>query len=85
MKTLADFKRWVQPGKKLTLIEHSRGHKDLNMVRSVVTVQTNAFSMLGSNGKECWLDYPKAKEVTFEGLTMTVNAYGCRMVYRLEE
>jgi len=84
MKNMADFKRWLKPGKEMTLIEHSYGHKDINLCRKVITVQTNCFSMLGSNGKESWLSYPKSKQVSFDGNIMTIFEDDFKMVYRLE-
>ena len=72
--TLAQLKRDIQSGaiKALQTVEFNgvavpdEGTR-LSGVRKVMTVQTNAFSLLTDRGTESWVEYPKAKQLEYTG------------------
>lgn len=67
MKTatsLAEFKRKLQVGSKWQALNHI-DQKDLG-IREVSKVQTNAVAFKMPNGRESWLDFPKAKDMQFD-------------------
>lgn len=66
--SLAEFKRMLQPGTKWHAYHHGGGSmapKDMG-VREVSKLQSNAVAFKMENGKESWLQFPKAKEMKFE-------------------
>lgn len=66
MKNLAQFKRWVAKGKEIEFVENRfKGASAELGVRKINKVQTNAFTTITLNGKDSFLDYPKAKHMKF--------------------
>ena len=61
MKILADIKRRMTIGTKMTLIDSSmKNHRYLNLPRKIDLVQSNAVRFSGGS----YLQYPKANEVS---------------------
>jgi len=77
MKTLADFKRAIQPGTKWEGFNHY--YKSSLGVREISKVQSNsfAFKTVRDNGEvvDSWADFPKAKDIAFNE-DGTVDIYG---------
>lgn len=65
IKNLSQFKKWLQKGNKIQFVENTIKPEMANgQIREVNKVQTNSFTTL-VNGKDSWLDFPKAKEIKF--------------------
>lgn len=78
MKTLSQFKRELKNGtiKTLTLL---KGGKEIyhNIPREVSKIQTNGLYLL-NNGKNSWLEFPKAKLFEFVGDKIRIYLPGFR-------
>lgn len=75
MKTLADLKRALTPGRELTLL--SRFGREMNQTRKVVKLQTNAV-VFNVDGKTSWLTWPKASLLEFDGEYIKTYGKGTR-------
>lgn len=68
MKTLADLKRTLTVGTRLTLIDTNMvGHKYLNITRAIEKVQTNSIKFEGGS----WLEFGKAADYTINDREFT--------------
>ena len=71
MRTVADFKRALQPGVRVTLLDAPWFPSANGIAREVVRVQTTKFSLRTTRADgsqvESWCDYPKARDATFDG------------------
>ncbi|SRR6266404_3474446 len=84
MKTLADFKRRLTIGTKLTYEFHRSTTIVGNLGNTVIPasglqarvvsrLQSNGVWFMRADGKESWLDWPKAKDLIFvDDNTVTV-------------
>lgn len=79
MKTLADLKRAIKVGTRLRCLYHFKG-KEWEKEREVVKVQTNGFyTYMDKNHKSIWMDFPKSKDVEFNGKMFTVFQNGNKL------
>lgn len=63
MKTIADLKRKLIPGRKITLTFFGGNqHKFLNQEREVHSVQMSGVYLINENGEKSFLDFPRKKE-----------------------
>jgi len=77
MKTLAELKRDLRVGKKLTLTYHHLGKCNiLNKKREIIKIQTNAIVLKTENksGKS-WLDLPPSSLLEYND--NIIKIYGC--------
>ena len=77
MKTLADVKRAVTLGTTWTATSFFNGHPYKFGLREVTREQSNAVAFRCANGKESWLQWPRAKDVRLhrdgKGFDILVN------------
>lgn len=92
MKTIADLKRRVTVGTRLTLDKFTvagldRPHKYLNVGRKVVKAQTNSFACATEDSEPSWCDWPKAAEFApdEDGNGFGVTHGNIYLHYRIEE
>lgn len=82
MKTLADLKRVLIPGIKLTLVEYIHGdHRALNIPRYIVKANTMGVQLNpdATATKGSFMDFPKkASLLTYEDDTFTIHLPGHR-------
>lgn len=74
MSTVTQWKRSLRPGVRCQVVDYK--YPDLSGLRTVIRVQSGRFSMtlpeaLGRPYSESWLDFPKARECSVEGKTLT--------------
>lgn len=81
MKTVADMKRAIRPGVKVTTLAAPYAWM-VGTTREVVRVQTAQFTLdtIRPTGErvESWVNFPKASAATFDGDTVTVACFGER-------
>jgi hypothetical protein len=71
--TLKAFKAAVQPGVRITVLEHWIP-ANVGAVRTVTKVQGNGYwYTLPGRDKRFWGDFTKASEMTFDGTTCRVR------------
>ena len=82
MKTLADLKRNLTPGKQLTLIEYIHGdHRSLNIPRYIIKANTTGVILATDKDatKGSHMDFPaKATLLTYEDDTFAIHQPGRR-------
>ena len=82
MKTLADLKRDLKLGTKITMTSHygKTDDKLIGVERYVVKVKTNGieFSKNKEDARGSFLDYPKASLTEYDGETLSVYGSGHR-------
>ena len=76
LKTLADFKRVLTPGREV-ILRTSFG-QDVNHHRKVDKLQSNAVKFITDEGKPRWLDLPKAAQLEFDGRIAKIYDVGLR-------
>ena len=83
---LADAKRRVQVGERLTLIEAPQWPAMIGVTREVTRVMSGKFALrtVNRDGEivDSWTDWPKASEMSYDCVTRML-AIGDR-VYRIE-
>jgi hypothetical protein len=82
MKTLADVKRRAQLGVKLkcTFAAYDPAGTMTGSVREISIVQTKMIALKRADGRDSWLQWPSAKEVTVEGDSFTVYEAGEKLL-----
>lgn len=76
MKNLSQFKKRLKVGIELETIHAKFGHKG---IRRVSIVQSNMFAletMVEGEKVDSWCQYPKAKEIEFEGENTAIIYWG---------
>lgn len=77
MKTLAELKRDLTPGKKITLMYNSFNYnKFIGIERTIQKVRTNAIGIATTTPDNkavvSWFDLPKASLLEYENNTFTI-------------
>ncbi len=85
MKTLADFKRTMVPGTFWEATHKYRGKnptkpKSLGR-RECVHINTVGFGFRSASGATSYCDWPRRKEVAFEGDIVTIKNTFTQLVY----
>ena len=83
MKTLSDLKRELILGKKVVLL--SRSGKEINEEREICHIQSNSIAFKTPTKSKCWLDYPKASLLEFDGVFIKIYKQGKRPLNEKEK
>ena len=70
---LSQLKKWFEKNKGETIYLVSRNGELVNQPRKIHAVQTLNFSFKTNDDKEVWANWPKAKELKFEGPAFAFN------------
>lgn len=81
MNTFADFRRTLEVGVAVTLVESSSPHRFLGVPRVVDKAQARRVRLAPGGS---WLDFDTARCWTFDGDTATYNHDGLTLVYRIQ-